>query len=339
MRLFLDTAIVSDVEERLPTGLISGITTNPTLIKKSGREPEDVYRELLNLGVMDLSIEVPGTDCTEFIANGFQAVRDWGSYATVKLPCTVEGLKACKYLEEHNVRCNVTLVFSVSQAVLCGIARATYVAPFVGRVDDNGLDGLKLVKPRSEAMYEVGKKNPGTMAAVIGLSDEQIQNICSNYTDGIVCVANYNSPSQVVISGETSAISNISSLLIEKGAIKVVRLNVSGAFHSPLMREAKDVLKEHLSSMNIENISFPVYTNLTSKPAYLKSDIYEALLNQIDNPVLWSKSISKIVSDGINKGVEIGPSKVLQGLTKRIDRSLIMYGAESYEDILNLTNV
>ena len=102
MRLFLDTAIVSDVEERLPTGLISGITTNPTLIKKSGRDPEDVYRELLNLGVMDLSIEVPGTDCTEFIANGFQAVKDWGSYATVKLPCTVEGLKACKYLEERN---------------------------------------------------------------------------------------------------------------------------------------------------------------------------------------------------------------------------------------------
>ena len=145
MRLFLDTAIVSDVEERLPTGLISGITTNPTLIKKSGREPEDVYREMLNLGVMDLSIEVPGTDCTEFIANGFQAVRDWGSYATVKLPCTVEGLKACKYLEERNVRCNMTLVFSVSQAVLCGIARATYVSPFVGRLDDNGLDGLKLI--------------------------------------------------------------------------------------------------------------------------------------------------------------------------------------------------
>jgi transaldolase len=145
MRLFLDTAIVSDVEERLPTGLISGITTNPTLIKKSGRDPEDVYRELFNLGVMDLSIEVPGTDCTEFIANGFQAVRDWGSYATVKLPCTVEGLKACKYLEERNVRCNMTLVFSVSQAVLCGIAGATYVSPFVGRLDDNGLDGLKLI--------------------------------------------------------------------------------------------------------------------------------------------------------------------------------------------------
>mgnify|MGYP003321465828 FL=1 len=145
MRLFLDTAIVSDVEERLPTGLISGITTNPTLIKKSGRDPEDVYRELFNLGVMDLSIEVPGTDCTEFIANGFQAVRDWGSYATVKLPCTVEGLKACKYLEERNVRCNMTLVFSVSQAVLCGIAGATYVSPFVGRLDDNGLNGLKLI--------------------------------------------------------------------------------------------------------------------------------------------------------------------------------------------------
>ena len=170
MRLFLDTAIVSDVEERLPTGLISGITTNPTLIKKSGRDPEDVYRELLNLGVMDLSIEVPGTDCTEFIANGFQAVRDWGSYATVKLPCTVEGLKACKYLEERNVRCNMTLVFSVSQAVLCGIARATYVSPFVGRVDDNGLDGLKLVKDICEVYC---RQNIATKVLAASIRDAQ----------------------------------------------------------------------------------------------------------------------------------------------------------------------
>ena len=170
MRLFLDTAIVSDVEERLPTGLISGITTNPTLIKKSGREPEDVYREMFNLGVMDLSIEVPGTDCTEFIANGFQAVRDWGSYATVKLPCTVEGLKACKYLEERNVRCNMTLVFSVSQAVLCGIARATYVSPFVGRVDDNGLDGLKLVKDICEVYC---RQNIATKVLAASIRDAQ----------------------------------------------------------------------------------------------------------------------------------------------------------------------
>ena len=170
MRLFLDTAIVSDVEERLPTGLISGITTNPTLIKKSGRDPEDVYREMFNLGVMDLSIEVPGTDCTEFIANGFQAVRDWGSYATVKLPCTVEGLKACKYLEERNVRCNMTLVFSVSQAVLCGIARATYVSPFVGRVDDNGLDGLKLVKDICEVYC---RQNIATKVLAASIRDAQ----------------------------------------------------------------------------------------------------------------------------------------------------------------------
>ena len=170
MRLFLDTAIVSDVEERLPTGLISGITTNPTLIKKSGRDPEDVYREMFNLGVMDLSIEVPGTDCTEFIANGFQAVRDWGSYATVKLPCTVEGLKACKYLEERNVRCNMTLVFSVSQAVLCGIARATYVSPFVGRVDDNGLDGLKLIKDICEVYC---RQNIATKVLAASIRDAQ----------------------------------------------------------------------------------------------------------------------------------------------------------------------
>ena len=170
MKLFLDTAIVSDVEKRFPTGLISGVTTNPTLIKKSGREPEDVYTDLFNLGVTDLSIEVPGTDCTELIANGFQAVRDYGSYATVKLPCTVEGLKACKYLEEHNVRCNVTLVFSVSQAILCGIAKATYVSPFVGRLDDNGFEGLNLIKDICEVYC---KQGIGTKVLAASIRDAQ----------------------------------------------------------------------------------------------------------------------------------------------------------------------
>ena len=200
-------------------------------------------------------------------------------------------------------------------------------------------EGLKLVKVRSEAMHDAGLKNPGAMAAVIGLEGNKIQEICSSFSDGIVCVANFNSPSQIVISGDIKAVSSASSAIKDAGALKVVELNVSGAFHSPLMSKAKDALHEHLSNMEINDTSFPVYTNFSSKPVSLKAEIQLALLNQIENPVLWHDIIKRMIEDGISTAVEIGPSKVLQGLSKRINRSLIMYGAESYEDILNLNNV
>ena len=145
MKLFLDTAEVSEIEDRIPTGLISGITTNPTLIKKSGRDPWKVYRDIVELGIDDLSIEVMGDDSKELVRNGLTAQENYGNVATVKLPCTMEGLKACKYLTNIDIRVNMTLVFSVSQALLCGLAGATYVSPFIGRMDDNSLDGMKLI--------------------------------------------------------------------------------------------------------------------------------------------------------------------------------------------------
>ena len=145
MKLFLDTAIVSDIEDRFNTSLISGITTNPTLIKKTKRNPWDVYKDIIELGVDDLSIEVNGDDSQELVRNAMTAHGNYGNVATIKLPCTIEGLKACKYLSNIGIRVNMTLVFSVSQALLCGLAGATYVSPFIGRMDDNSLDGMKLI--------------------------------------------------------------------------------------------------------------------------------------------------------------------------------------------------
>ena len=145
MKLFLDTAIVSDIEDRFNTGLIAGITTNPTLIKKSGRDPWTVYKDIIELGVDDLSIEVYGEDSKELVRNAMTAHGNYGNVATIKLPCTIEGLKACKYLSNLGIRVNMTLVFSVSQAILCGLAGAFYVSPFIGRMDDNSLDGMKLI--------------------------------------------------------------------------------------------------------------------------------------------------------------------------------------------------
>ena len=147
MKLFLDTAIIKEIDERLESGVISGITTNPTLIKKSGKEPDDIYADLIQeIGIKDLSIEVDGHDAETLIQNGIKYGKLWVHEATIKLPCTPEGIKACKTLTYMGLRVNMTLVFSVSQAILCALAGATYVSPFVGRLDDNGHDGIGLIR-------------------------------------------------------------------------------------------------------------------------------------------------------------------------------------------------
>ena len=166
MKLFLDTAIVSDIEERVSTGLIHGITTNPTLIKKSGRDPWTVYTDIVELGIEDLSIEVNGEDSKELVRNAMTVQENYGNVATIKLPCTIEGLKACKYLSNIGIRVNMTLVFSVSQALLCALAGATYVSPFIGRMDDNSLDGIKLINDISNLFVSKGVETKVLAASV-----------------------------------------------------------------------------------------------------------------------------------------------------------------------------
>ena len=166
MKLFLDTAIVSDIEDRLDTGLIAGITTNPTLIRKSGRDPWTVYTDIIELRIEDLSIEVNGDTSKELIANGVAVNKNYGNVATIKLPCTVEGLKACKYLTNIGLRVNMTLVFSTSQAILCSLAGATYISPFIGRMDDNSLTGLSLLHDICD-VFEKQKVKTQVLAASI----------------------------------------------------------------------------------------------------------------------------------------------------------------------------
>ena len=166
MKLFLDTAEVKDIEDRVSTGLISGVTTNPTLIKKSGRNPWNVYRDIIELGINDLSIEVNGEKFKEFTENGVSVNENYGNVATIKLPCTIEGLKACKHLSNIGIRVNMTLVFTVSQAILCSLAGATYVSPFIGRMDDNSLDGMKLINDISN-VYSCHSVNTKILAASV----------------------------------------------------------------------------------------------------------------------------------------------------------------------------
>ncbi len=146
MKIFLDTADVATVKRLFPTGLIDGVTTNPTLIRKSGDDPDNVYQELKDLGVPDISMEVSGT-VGEMYEEAQRLVEKFGKdVTTIKLPMTSDGLLVCRQLSKQLVRTNVTLIFSIPQAILAAKAGATYVSPFVGRLDDQQVAGLEVVR-------------------------------------------------------------------------------------------------------------------------------------------------------------------------------------------------
>ena len=145
MKIFLDTADTEVIGKHSYSGLIDGVTTNPTLIRKSGRDPEIVYQEIKDIGVQDISMEVVG-DKLNMISEGKRLYKKYGKVATIKVPCTKNGLGACLALSREHIKVNVTLIFSPSQAILAAKAGAAYVSPFVGRVDDNSFGGLCLVK-------------------------------------------------------------------------------------------------------------------------------------------------------------------------------------------------
>ena len=150
MKIFLDTANSSEIMQGLETGLIDGVTTNPTLILKNGEDVETVYGNLISMGVPDLSMEIVTDDVGIFVSEGQRLKEKYGDATTIKVPCTPAGLKACKILNRSGIKVNVTLIFSAAQAILAAKAGATYISPFVGRVDDNSFDGIGLIKQISD---------------------------------------------------------------------------------------------------------------------------------------------------------------------------------------------
>ena len=165
MKIFLDTADTEIIRDRFETGLIDGITTNPSLIRKSGRDPEDVYQEIKDMGVQDISMEVVG-DAQTMLDEGLRLVDKFGSVATIKLPMTKDGLLVCRELTKEKVRTNVTLIFCAAQAVLAAKAGATYVSPFVGRLDDQSVAGLEVVRSISE-LYRIHRVPTQVLSASI----------------------------------------------------------------------------------------------------------------------------------------------------------------------------
>ena len=195
-------------------------------------------------------------------------------------------------------------------------------------------DAIKLVYARGKAMQQAGINNPGTLAAIVGLESSKVEILCKEASvAGIVQCANFNSPGQVVISGSIGGVRKAMELSKANGAKLVKELVVSGAFHSPLMQSAKDVLLDALVFTNFYNAKFPVYANVTAKPVLKKDEIKNHLHDQVTSPVRWQETIENMIADGFDEFYEIGPGKVLQGLVKRINPDVKLFGIDKYEDL------
>ena len=179
MKIFLDTADINQIQARLGTGLIDGITTNPTLIARSHRKPDDVYQELIIMGMKDISMEVVG-NAPEMINEGLRLADLFGDNATIKVPCTPDGLMACRELaRNHHIRVNVTLIFNSAQAVMASKAGAYYVSPFVGRLDDNSISGTGAIKYIADLYAKHGVETK-----IIAASIRDVHSVTESFYNG-----------------------------------------------------------------------------------------------------------------------------------------------------------
>ena len=192
-------------------------------------------------------------------------------------------------------------------------------------------DALQIIKVRSHAMAQADEINPGMMAAMIGASENQLKIICDQA--GVVVPANLNAPGQIIIPGEKEAVTVALTTAIELGIRRAVPLNVAGAFHSPLMASARKPLQEVINSVNFQDAKVPVYQNIVAKAVTDIKNIRQNILNQLENPVLWSDTIVKMVQNGITEFIEVGPGKVLNGLNRRINKEIITYNIDKMEHL------
>tara|TARA_B100000242_G_scaffold172383_2_gene123589 strand:- start:430 stop:1311 length:882 start_codon:yes stop_codon:yes gene_type:complete len=188
-------------------------------------------------------------------------------------------------------------------------------------------DGLKLVSKRALAMQAACEAEPSTMAAILGLENEVVEDICEK-VKGIVVAANYNCPGQLVISGTVDAINDACELLKEAGARRALVLPVGGAFHSPLMEPARAELAKAIETTTFNTPICPIYQNVTASAVTVPNEIKENLVAQLTAPVLWTQTMHQMIADGVSGFIEVGPGKVLQGLVKKVDRQMPTESAE-----------
>ncbi len=188
-------------------------------------------------------------------------------------------------------------------------------------------DGLRLVSKRAMAMQKACEIQPGTMAAVLGLDDRVIEDVCASVKDAVVVPANYNCPGQLVISGSTEGVALASDKLREAGAKRVVPLSVGGAFHSPLMEPARVELAEAINDTKFSQGICPIYQNVTGQSVNDPEIIKKNLIAQLTSPVLWTQTMNNILATGVKTIVEVGPGTVLQGLFRKMDKTLELSSA------------
>ena len=187
-------------------------------------------------------------------------------------------------------------------------------------------DGLTLVSKRAQAMQKACEKTPSTMAAIIGLADEQAEQICAEITDEVVVCANYNCPGQIVISGTLAGVDTACEKMKAAGAKRALKLKVGGAFHSPLMEPARAELAEAIESTRFNQPVCPVYQNVDGKPHTDAAEIKQNLIAQLTSSVRWTSSVQNMIADGADDFTECGPGKALQGMIARIDKTVAARG-------------
>lgn len=201
-------------------------------------------------------------------------------------------------------------------------------------------NGLRLVKKRGELIKEASERNPGSMAAIIGLDRKRIRKICKDLSKkGILQPVNYNSPGQIVVSGSQELIAQAIELAKSEGAIRVLELEVSGAFHTVFMKKAYDGIQKYLENISIMRPEVPIISNVTIKPMTKPNDIKKNIARQLISPVMWEDSMRYMINEGTDIFIEVGPGRVLRGLLKRIDRNAVCLGIDRADDLDKLDEI
>ena len=276
----------------------------------------------------DLANEIMGTDIQSIIFNGPEEKLKETQYTqpAIYIVSVILG----HILLEEGQKPNMVAGHSLGEYSACTIAGSLTFET-----------GLSLVKLRAESMQDAGTTNPGTMAAIIGMADEDVISMCNTISsdESVVVAANFNYPGQVVISGNINAVHETMAKAPDLGAKMAKELNVSGAFHSPLMEPAKKRLSAALDNIEINTATIPVYANVTAEPMIEADEIRSNLKNQLDCPVKWHETIDNMKTAGATEMMEVGPGRVLQGLTRRIDKKLTSKGVETLEQIKEIAHV
>jgi [acyl-carrier-protein] S-malonyltransferase len=233
----------------------------------------------------------------------------------------------------HSVAAHAVLRDRLGDAAICAGHSLGEFSAHVAAGTLSFEDALRAVRLRGDLMYEAGVQRPGTMAAVLGLSEDAVRTACAGVTAGICVPANFNCDGQVVISGDRAGVEEGMTRAREAGAKRALPLNVSGAFHSPLMEPAQDGLRAHLADVRFADPAFPVVSNVTAEPVRSGAQARDLLVRQLTAPVLWSSSIATMLREGADRFLELGAGSVLCGLNKRNAKGAPCASAGSPADI------